>query len=459
VPWRTIGRSIVASVTAVALVVACFAFASFALPWWFNAWETVASRILPDEAAVRAYLAVGFGLALAVAGLRGWHGWSLGARRTWISLAAGFALLLVIFALDESELRREPSWIRYPTGGALGAAGITGLTLAVMAFRRRAGLLRAETLFWVAIGCAFLFLGGDELFEFHEQIGKALESSDSDAVPRLSQNAVTALYALLALLAFPVLWKLFGRHLVATYPWLLRGYATGIAIFVASQAFDLLNKPALRGLRRWGHERVGAGELLPDLWYVLYRPRHVLNSVEEVLECTAAILLLVLTARVLVATLSGQSDNEAPEDAQRGAFASNGSRALGVALVALSLLGASAALRRDPLLDEPPSASPDGATLRLLRADESPADFESRIALQRGAWLTIDPTRRAIEVSAEGADGMVSIRARRMLGELRGGRVADDGRVELLTGSERERTFLPDTVWTTRLLVAHPGGR
>jgi len=447
---RSAGTRLPRTLTSVLLLVLMSVLASMLiLPWWFNAWEAWSGAGLAAEAAVRCYLGFTYGLALVASALLRWHSWSLGMRRTWLALALVYVLLLWIFGFDATSLRTEKSWIRYPTAGALAAAGCIALLLCARSLRDRAASGWALACFWLVIGAAFLFLGADEVFGYHEALGDKLKRAES--LPRMGQNAVTAAYLILAIIALPLLWKFFGRPIQSRYPWLLRGYAYGIAVFGASQIFDLFNKRVLAALRPVGEKLVAAGELPPDLWYVMQRPRLVLNSAEEVLECTAAVLLLVVTLRVWRALTSGEDDETRPQAAARGPWATRAALAAAGSLLTLVALGGSAAFTREPLLGHPAAIESGRIGVGPLPA-ASAARFSASVELATGASARVDAARRGIWVRTAPGAAEVLVRARRVLGELRGVAPGEAGGLRVLYGEGDDESLLPDLVLAPKLV-------
>jgi hypothetical protein len=322
-----------------ALVCAILAVVSFAVPPVLGWVETGEYGALEYEAAMRIYLTLAIGLALVGSLLFFGHRFDGLGRRIWRALAVTAGMLLLIFALDmRNQLMHEYSWIRYPTAIALILAGSIALVIA-----KRSG--PRHRVAWAILGAGFLFGGFDEVFQLHEAIPN-LVRIENDTIAGVWNDLSTVLLFLIGVAVVVVLW----RKLRADGPegglpaWLMRGYWTAMFVFGLSQFFDTADRFFRIGLEYGADGLAAAGHRFPDYWYLIASPVVLLNSIEEILELTAAVLFFACTWHYLKV----RDDNPEPQGRPWGRAPR---AAYGIVTALLVILGWGAATAGSPLTD------------------------------------------------------------------------------------------------------------
>ena len=423
------------------LVIGCLVLSTLILPRWLNYGGSLFGRPLTVEASIRWYLGLTMALGLCVSALIRWPHWSHGMRQTWWALVALLVSFIPIFLFDETRLWDEESWTRYPTTITLIAAGLASLYLVKL--RRLSAMPVGETMFWLLLTCCFIFLGADEYLGLHESFGDWLERMPTFAF--IDQDWITLAYLILGALSLFVYWVFLRRHISVGQHLQLSGYITGVAVFGVSQVFDSLDKTIRSGLSGLATRLAAQGHGFPDVWFVLYRPRQFLNSAEEVLECVAAVVLLVSTVSLVVEESSGRRTDRGTSPS-RPLFPGSGLRLgrwmLTAAVVVFLGLGWPAATSSSPFVDR-------GRLVKTqLGSKRQSSNFRRKAVLPDGSSLALIARRRElVRHSAEGRE-LGRSRVRLMLRDLRGVRMEGDGGLSLLTKRGRG-SFMPPLVWKT----------
>ncbi len=441
-------------VRAVVVVTGCILISLVIIPAYLNGWESFVGTAVSTESAIRWYLAAIIGLSLAASWAWRWRSWAAGMRHTWIAYAVMLLVFLVICALDPALLRDEESWIRYPTAGALVVAGVAALWLCAASVRAIAVRGAGEIVFWAFIGIAFLLAATDELLELHENI--AVLAERAGVIAGIDQDWITLAYGGIALVAMVLFWLGFGRRLFASFPWVVGGYLAAAGVFVLSQAGDSMDEATLASLRSLASTLVEQAHQFPDIWFVLFRPEDLLNATEEVLELTAAVLLMTVSLRMLATRLGSQAESMAQPVAP-----STGIRlapvVFGIGVIGLAMFSWPAAMATVLYWpkDAQALAAYEGPTVSV---DVQGTAFREAVWFASGASITIESSAR--EVALRNADGSVAerFRLRRMLTDLKG--VARDGYGELylLTDDDDGKSFLPAMRWKTGFAVRSENG-
>lgn len=204
------------------------------------------------------------GAAASVGRVRDLLGWAL--------VALAFATILAVLALNpDADFTTEAGKITTFTTTALVLCSIASAASYAVTARAQ----RLSRLFWGALALAFLFAAADEALMIHERLGDIaswLLGVESEAEANRVQDDVTVTYALAALAflggaAASVQATRLNRRSLA---WL----AIAALVYFASTLLDSLNA----GIRSAPLAIVDAG--------------HMANTVEEMLEFMAAMLLL-----------------------------------------------------------------------------------------------------------------------------------------------------------------------
>lgn len=193
-------------------------------------------------------------------------------------LLAGIAVGYVLLADQGHELQKEFAWIRYPTAVALAGAGVGALLYS----------WRVRGWFWALFSFGFFFASADEILELHEYIGGKIERAFS--LPHLTSDLITVVYAVAA----AVVVGLALRYLLKSdQRTALRFLVSGVVLFATSTALDTVDIVFDRGARILASVLGARGYVFSDRWYLFYEPKRFANSLEEVLEYTAAVLFLL----------------------------------------------------------------------------------------------------------------------------------------------------------------------
>ncbi len=424
------------------LVVACLVLSALILPRYLNSGGSLYGHPFSVETSIRWYFGVAMALSLLVSALVRWPHWSRGMRQTWWALAALLLAFIPIFLFDETLLWLEDSWIRYPTALALIGAGFASLYLV----KRRLTSARpfGEAISWLLLACCFIFLGADEHLELHERLGDWLQLMPTFA--SLDQDWITLAYVVLGASFLLLYWVILGRHISLGQQQHLGPYVTAIAVFGLAQTFDSFDLTVRSALSEVATRFAAQGHGFPDLWFVLYRPRQFLNSVEELLECVAAVLLLVSTVSLAVGGAEGRlADRGASPNSPLkvpGSGLRVGRWMLTLVVVALVVFNWPAAMSRSPFLD--------GA--RLVESHpvsrKQTSGFRKAVVLPNGDRLEVSRSKRVLLRRSVGNRKLGRLRVRLMLRDVRGVRIDEDGALSLLTSSGRD-SIMRRVVWKT----------
>lgn len=227
------------------------------------------------------------------------------SARAWILGERWPLLLLVLFVLGAvtsmadpyHTIQAEGNWIRYGTAGPLGLAGI-------VAFFSSFGRGRAvfERLFGVGFGALLFAAGMDEILQFHERLGDYLATLAPARTPIEAQDAVTLGVAALGVVALVLLivFRRYGGSVAALFwrphyqrPFYLFAFAVGC--FMIAMMFDTFDTYLVDAfdyvrLKTTGTSAATSG----GSWLDIVDFGRYANSVEEMLECLAALSLLMM---------------------------------------------------------------------------------------------------------------------------------------------------------------------
>ena len=297
----------------------CLSFAALICPFLLDWWELFQRDAgVTYEGTLRVCLGLSLGLALLGSRLFCWPRWSPFGRLAWHAVLVASLVLVIIFTFDwATRLDQEDSWIRYPTAIALLLAAGGSLRLAQKAKNK------TQRLIWLTLCSGFLLGGADELLEIHEAIARLTQFAEHG---RSYNDLLTLAYAvigagvLVALLLagnrnrfFKAGWRSFGS---GNLPLVLTRYLAAMIVFAISQVLDTFDIFAERGLQILERNLVERGHTLPEFW-LLSRPRQFMNSLEEVLECLAAVLILAITFHALRGLSAGASSTSTGRSARR----------------------------------------------------------------------------------------------------------------------------------------------
>jgi hypothetical protein len=418
-------------------------------------WESASGSRLHYEAALRIYLAITMIVSWAATALFGWTRFTRLERRIWAFAGVTLPILLAIFAFDsDSPLMDEFSWIRYPTAAALIGAG--GLALLVLTRAWRSGAARHLTVLWFVLACGFVFGGLDEIFQVHENLANWVRLY---AYPVAIGDLVTFLYAFGGVGVLVVVWRF--RHRAseqegaeirrkatdaALEPWLIRGYFNAVVIFGISQLFDSGDKLVLVALRQLAGALADAGHSFPDLWYLIYEPRQLMNSIEEILECVAAMLFLVVTWQMV---RWGRDREDVRPPARLSVGWAVGRLVFAAAVVALTVAGWSSATRGSPFEAGP--YVPGEVSMRRSETVALSPTVTGDAHLSGGERPSADRERGEIVWLDASGGVIVRLRLRRMFRDLLGVAPTSDAGVHFQTANVHGTSFLPHILWQTKL--------
>lgn len=259
-------------------------FVDISVPGLVNIVEVFLNQPLSFESVLRMYLFSFFLLTLSVCGV-----WLSRIKRTdwnffYLGYCGWFFALSIIFAFDRHHrLFEEYSWIRYATALSLIAAcGISFYSLIV--YRKIHS--RIMTFVLGLFGCAFLFVGLDELFQIHEAVGNMIEKTGN--LPHVITDYITVFYALIGLIFIAGFFRWYKkiRELNILVLFFL---CAGIVAYIFSTALDTLDVVVLDFLRKLAVQLSQKETFVfSDMWYPVWSVKNSLNGLEEVLEYFAA---------------------------------------------------------------------------------------------------------------------------------------------------------------------------
>lgn len=273
-----------------ALVAAVLVFAgvmALMLPVLFGGGEAAVKPWIFTEAYIRAFVAT-LALTVVLTARHRLRPWILAERRRlWVAgvLAAGVTLA---FLDPHHKVSEEYNWIRYATSGVLVTAGVMGL---------RGALGRetpaADRLLGLLFGTLFLAAAADELLQIHERAGQWFGSSDGTGVASQDWTTLIAALGAVAALAAFVLAVRSGalgmdRFRDPRYRLPTRFFATAVAAFLLAMLLDTFDVHLVAMVERV----IPVPEGLSDPRLIARGARQLANTLEELLEYTAAVCLL-----------------------------------------------------------------------------------------------------------------------------------------------------------------------
>lgn len=151
---------------------------------------------------------------------------------------------------------------------------------------------------WLVLGAGLIYAGLDELAEIHERAGYFIEKTLH--LPYYFGDLVTLGYAFVGLAAIGLFFWLKRKGEITIDTTFGHLYLLGIAVFGTAQffdTFDVVFRKILMVVGVWlsGH----APGFVNALFTFWYDPRLTLNSVEEIYECTAALLFFLGTVSMV----------------------------------------------------------------------------------------------------------------------------------------------------------------
>lgn len=420
------------------LTLVCLVVSGFISPLWLDWWELLGRDVgVSYEGTLRVHLGLSLGLVLLGSRLCCWPGWNAFGRLAWRAVLVTSLLLAIIFIFDwTARLDQEDSWIRYPTSIALLLAAGGTLRLAL-----KAGNKRTQKLIWLTLGSGFILGGADELLEIHETLGRLIQMS---AHARTYNDLITLGYSvigagvLVALLLAITKDRPFKLGWKSSDPGNLQGilscYLAAMIVFVTSQVLDTFDIFVHKGLQILAGSLADRGHTFPEFWYVLYQPRQFMNSLEEVLECLAAVLILATTLHALRSQSAGASIPSPQLSTWTPAVLKRGTVFL-ILVTALTLVGWPSATAVSPL---------KGANAGVLAGSELQLCPISHQMLPNGAVRLAEDSGCEYELAAASLLG--SARLRRMHRNLCNVG-SDSGRLYFVTGGESKSALLPSMRW------------
>lgn len=255
-------------------------------PWILDLLEYVFG-VVPYEGAVRIFLALALGTFLM-----GWLAYAIdrGSRSQWIlwnTVALASVAILAVFSLDRAHrLPEEMSWIRYTTAAFLLFAAVCALRIVWMYWRR--GESRKFPVLWSILAFGMTFGAADELFQIHEGIGALIERLFH--ISHEFTDFITVFYAFVALVVVTVFARVSIEEYIPRYQRFVRFFFVGAFVYFLSTLFDTFDIRVYNALVALAARLEDGSHIFSDVWYILYAPRQLLNSIEEVLENVAAAL-------------------------------------------------------------------------------------------------------------------------------------------------------------------------
>jgi hypothetical protein len=220
-------------------------------------------------------------------------------RERWAWVVIILFALGALFAMGDPlhQIRNEGNWIRYWTAGILGAAGTIS---AASSLNVKYPLL--ERLIGGFFGLLFLAAAGDELFQFHEQLGHKidgllsleLQTSGSDMVT-LGVAAVGAVAVMTAALAWRFTPRVKTLFVEEKYRRSFAFMALAALSFLTAMmldSFDWYLEHLADQLRATIMGHLGSNET--PRWLGIDYIGQAANSLEELLEYLAALFFLMM---------------------------------------------------------------------------------------------------------------------------------------------------------------------
>ena len=420
------------------LALVCLVLSGFISPLWLDWWELLGRDVgISYEGTLRVHLGLSLGLALLGSRLCCWPGWNLFGRLAWRAVLVTSLFLAIIFVFDwTARLDQEDSWIRYPTAIALFFAAGGTLRLAL-----KAGNKRSQKLIWLTLCSGFILGGADELLEIHETLGRMIQIFPH---ARTYNDLITLSYSvigagvLVALLLAITKDRPFKPGQKSSGPDNLQGvlsrYLAAMIVFASSQVFDTFDIFVHGGLQVLAGSLANRGHTFPEFWYILYQPRQFMNSLEEVLECLAAALILATTLHALRCQSAGASIHSPQPSTWRPAVLKGGTVFL-ILVTVLTLVGWPSATAVSPL---------KGANAGVLAGSGPQLCPISHQMLPNGEVRLAEDSGCEYEPAAASLLGRA--RLRRMHRNLCNVG-SDSGRLYFVTGGESKSALLPTMRW------------
>jgi len=217
----------------------------------------------------------------------------------WILIALMLFALGAVFALGDPyhEIRGEANWVRYATAGVLGAAGIIAIAYSVSSKHRL-----HDQLFGGLFGFLLVTAASDELLQFHERAGGAIEDVLPSGAQISGQDTVTlavAVIGTIALVLAALVWQFlpWSKALVREprYRRTFSFFALAVVSFLAAMLLDSYDWYLERLIGQLQASILGTSELIEaPKWLAVGYVSQAANSLEELLEYLAATFFLMM---------------------------------------------------------------------------------------------------------------------------------------------------------------------
>jgi len=262
-----------------------FAISAFFIPA-LSMLEKYKDISLPFEAVIRFSIIIVYSIFLI--GSSAWvaRRGNLRHQILWGLLSLSFISLIIIFAGDTNHrIMEEYFWIRYTTSGFLIAAAFASFLCARDSLKDKLNILAGC---WMFIGVGLIFGAADEVFQIHETLGNIIEKNAF--LPHATTDLITLAYALISLAVLIIFTVLFFNNYREKLFSLGLFFAGGF-VYLLSTLLDTFDVYALPFLKN-SAEKISQNQnfIFNDYLTLIWSPRNFLNSIEEVLEQTAAVL-------------------------------------------------------------------------------------------------------------------------------------------------------------------------
>ena len=227
------------------------------------------------------------------------------AARSWFISERWILITLILFALGAAfamgdplhGVRNEGNWIRYWTAGVLGVAGVIAVVISLSAEHPL-----PDRLFGGLFGLLLVAAASDELFEFHEQAGSAVDGFLPSGVQVPGQDMVTlavAVFGAIALVSAVLVWRFMpwskSLYQEPRYRRTFSFFALAVVIFSTAMVLDAFDWYLEHLTDQLWAPILGHSELNEaPRWLGGKYISHAANSLEELLEYLAAIFLLMM---------------------------------------------------------------------------------------------------------------------------------------------------------------------
>ena len=267
----------------------CVLLSAFLVPPLLDGIERITGTPLSYESALRVYITFSWAIFLL-----GWLWWLLrhGEYRGWTIfgiVSIGYVATLAICIGDRNHiLMEEFSWIRYTTTIWLISAALCAFFLVRQQWRADA---RWVGMTWGLLGGGLLYGGLDEVFEIHEKIGKAIETTTgfSHEITDYVTVAYAGILIVVLLFSCKMFFSLYRSHQASIHLLFL-----GSVFYFFSTMFDTFDVVAIKKLTSLA-KVLGADPsfVFLDAWYMFWSPKNFFNGFEEIFEQTAAMLFFI----------------------------------------------------------------------------------------------------------------------------------------------------------------------